>query len=127
MTKTRKQAQYRRKIADVFFIFLIINLILKAIGVSSLEASAAMDASQALGMETAYFFIPVFFLLLGLFFVRLSKGKSLQAHNIEMSGSWRVESRWIELSGSIYKNKRRSFGSTVQPLYRINTYETFHA
>lgn len=87
MTKARKQANYRRKIAYLFFIFLTINLILKLVGVSSLDTTDSINATQALGMKISYFAVPAFFLILGLFFARLSKSKALEAHNIEMGGA----------------------------------------
>ena len=87
MTKARKQANYRRKIAYLFFLLLIINLILKLLGVSSLDTSTAINASQAFGMKITFFAVPVLFLLLGLLFVRLSKSKEIEAYNIEMGGS----------------------------------------
>jgi uncharacterized Tic20 family protein len=87
VTNSRKQANYRRKIAYLFFIFLSINLILKLAGVSTLDTTTAINASQALGMKITYFAVPAFFLILGLLFVRLSKSKAMEAHNIELGGA----------------------------------------
>ncbi len=87
MTKARKQANYRRKIAYLFFILLLVNIVLKLAGVSSLDTSAAINATQALGMKISYFAVPAFFLLVGLLFTKLSKSKEIEAHNIELGGA----------------------------------------
>jgi len=87
VTKARKQANYRRKIAYLFFIFLLINLVLKVMGISSLDTSSAINASQAFGMKVSFYLVPAVFLIMALFFARLSKSKAIEAHNIELGGS----------------------------------------
>lgn len=89
MTKARKQANFRRKLAVIFFIFLIANIVLKFVGFSTLDESQAITASHALGMKVTYYVVPVFFLLMGLLFAKLSHSKSAEASSIEIGGcSW---------------------------------------
>lgn len=89
MTKARKQANFRRRIAILFFIFLVANLVMKLTGVSTLDESQALTASHAMGMKIAYYVVPIFFLLMGLLFAKLSHSKSAEAESIEIGGcSW---------------------------------------
>ncbi|GAB56544.1 hypothetical protein GPUN_2429 [Glaciecola punicea ACAM 611] len=89
MTKARKQANFRGKIAGLFFIFLLINIAMKIAGISTLDESQALTVSHAMGMKISYYAIPVFFLLSSLVFMQLSRRKSAEAESIEISGcSW---------------------------------------
>lgn len=87
MTKARKQANFRRKIALLFFIFLLVNLVMKFAGFSTLDASQAITESHAMGMKVTYYVVPVFFLCMGLLFAKLSHSKSAEAESIEIGGS----------------------------------------
>ncbi|MFT6267975.1 MAG: hypothetical protein ACJAVV_000780 [Alphaproteobacteria bacterium] len=89
MTKARKQARFRGKIAGLFFIFLLLNIVMKLTGFSTLDDSQAITASHALGMKVSYYLIPGFFLLMSLLFMQLSRSKSAEAESIEIGGcSW---------------------------------------
>lgn len=89
MTKARKQANFRRRVAILFFIFLVANLVMKFAGVSTLDETQVLTASHAMGMKVAYYAVPVFFLIMGLLFAKLSHSKSAEAESIEIGGcSW---------------------------------------
>lgn len=89
MTKARKQAHFRRRVAITFFIFLLVNVVMKVTGFSTLDPSQAVTASHAFGMKVAYFLLPSFFLFMAVLFMYLSRRKSAQAESIEISGcSW---------------------------------------
>jgi hypothetical protein len=89
VTKARKQARFRGKIAGLFFIFLLLNIVMKLTGFSTLDDSQAITASHALGMKVSYYLIPGFFLLMSLLFMQLSRSKSAEAESIEIGGcSW---------------------------------------
>lgn len=89
MTKARKQANFRGKIAGLFFIFLLVNIAMKIAGISTVDQSQALRVSHVTGMIISYYAIPVFFLLSGLVFMELSRRKSAEAESIEISGcSW---------------------------------------
>jgi TRAP-type C4-dicarboxylate transport system permease small subunit len=89
VTKARKQANFRGKIAVLFFIFLTINIAMKLIGLSTLDVSQAVTESHALGIQVTYYLAPAFFLLMALLFLQLSKRKSAEAESIEIGGcSW---------------------------------------
>jgi TRAP-type C4-dicarboxylate transport system permease small subunit len=87
MTKARKQANFRRKLAVLFFIFFIANIALKLAGITTLSAQSGQ--ANALGMQITYYAIPAFFLLVGILFAYSSKSKSAEAESIEIGGcSW---------------------------------------
>jgi TRAP-type C4-dicarboxylate transport system permease small subunit len=89
VTKARKQANFRAKVAGLFFIFLLINIAMKLTGFSHLDDSQALTASHALGMKVTYYAVPIFFLCMSLLFVQLSRRKSAEAESIEIGGcSW---------------------------------------
>jgi len=89
VTKARKQANFRRRIAVLFFIFLVANLIMKFAGFSTLDAQQAFSASNEIGMKVTYYALPAFFLLMSLLFAKLSHSKSAEAESIEIGGcSW---------------------------------------
>ncbi|MFT6736968.1 MAG: hypothetical protein ACJA0G_001098 [Kangiellaceae bacterium] len=89
VTKARRQAKFRGKIAVLFFIFLLINIVMKLFGFSTLDDSQTITASHALGMKVSYFMIPAFFLTMSLLFMQLSRSKSAEAESIEIGGcSW---------------------------------------
>jgi hypothetical protein len=86
MTKARKQANFRRKVAVLFFIFLFINLVLKFFGISTLDTDEALNNSHAMGIKMSYYVVPAFFLIMGLLFGLLSRRKSAEAESIEIGG-----------------------------------------
>lgn len=67
---------------------LFINIILKLMGVSSLDTSEAITASHALGIKVIYYVLPVLFLLLGAWLFSISRAKSVQAESVEISGCY---------------------------------------
>lgn len=60
---------------------------MKFAGFSTLDASQAITESHAAGMKVTYYLMPIFFLLMGLLFVKLSRSKSVEAESIEIGGS----------------------------------------
>lgn len=62
---------------------------MKFAGFSTLDESQAITASHAMGMKVTYYVVPVFFLVMGLLFAKLSHSKSAEAESIEIGGcSW---------------------------------------
>lgn len=89
MTKARKQANLRRKLAFFFLFLLLVNIVLKITGISTLDTSSAITHSHALGMKVIYFLVPSVLLALSVLFAVFSKRKSVEAESIEISGcSW---------------------------------------
>lgn len=87
MTKARKQANFRRKLAVLFFLFFVINIVLKLTGISTLQVDSAQ--ANALGMQISYYALPIFFVIVGTWFAYSSKSKSAEAESIEIGGcSW---------------------------------------
>jgi hypothetical protein len=86
MTKARKQANFRRKIAGLFFILLIINIIMKFFGLTILDDSEAMSASHVMSIKVAYYGMPVLFFITSAVFMVLSRLKSAEAESIEIGG-----------------------------------------
>lgn len=86
VTKARKQANFRRKIAVLFFIFLLINIAMKMVGFSTLDETQAITATHVVGMKMAYYAFPIFFLFCSIVFYQLSRRKSAEAESIEIGG-----------------------------------------
>ena len=86
MTKARKQANFRRRIASLFFILLILNITMKFFGVTILDDSQAMSASHHMSIKVAYYAMPVLFFIISAVFMLLSRLKSAEAESIEIGG-----------------------------------------
>lgn len=86
MNKPRKQANFRRRVAVLFFVFLLINVGMKFAGFSTLDATQANMAPNAFGMKVSYYVVPIFFLIMSLLFAKLSRVKSAEAESMEIGG-----------------------------------------
>jgi hypothetical protein len=85
MNKARKQAKFRKTISIVFFVIAAANVLLKILGVSSLDTSSATTLAGAMGMKLGYYSVPIFFALIGWVFYTSSQNKFLEAEAIENS------------------------------------------
>lgn len=88
MTKERKQANLTKKLSIFFFLLLVINVSLKLSGFTTMDTAGALNASHAVADKIIYFGVPSLFLVLGLWFAKLSKTKSVEAESIEVSGCY---------------------------------------
>ncbi len=88
MTKERKQANLTKKLSLFFFTLLIINVSLKISGFSTFDTNYALNASHAMADKIIYFGVPSLFLVLGVWFAKLSKTKSVEAESVEVSGCY---------------------------------------
>ncbi|WP_412970796.1 hypothetical protein [Glaciecola sp. MF2-115] len=85
MNKARKQAKFRKKMAIVFFVITATNVLLKILGISSLDTSSATTLAGAVGMKFGYYSVPIFFSLIGWAYYASSQNKVLEAETIESS------------------------------------------
>ena len=79
MSKTRQQAKNRKIAAYIFFGLGLINILMKLLGISVLDTSAATTFSGAIGIKLGYYLAPALFIVIGWFLLGSSQEKSLQA------------------------------------------------
>lgn len=89
MHKARKQANFRKKIAYLFYFFAALNAILKLSGVLVLDTAQAVNPAEAMAIKLSFYFLPLVLLVLGATFNILSRVKASQAEAYNMrDSSW---------------------------------------
>ncbi|MGB3724717.1 MAG: hypothetical protein WA981_03040 [Glaciecola sp.] len=87
MYKARRQANFRKKIAYIFYFLAVLNALVKVTGLWPLDTSSAITSSEAVVIKMAYYFLPLVLLAIGGTFNLLSKVKASQAEAYNMRGS----------------------------------------
>ena len=79
MGSAKKQAKTRKNIAYVFFFLGVINILMKILGISVLDASSVTTVAGATGIMIAYYSFPIILFCIGFVFISSSKSKLLEA------------------------------------------------